>query len=260
MFLSIIRSANAQHIFDAYSMSTASADLCSSTGIFISKNPAGIVDIDYSSIQASQVLHFSIALLSTNSLSIKSKFKNKGYAIEYSQAGLQNFKINLISFTTGLKLSKNSSFGVKIINRILPTDEQEIQSVFSVELGAIQQISSQLKSALHLKYNANSNLTSTTKSTLGMGLSYLIDPKFVSYVAIEMNEDGLFTGRAAVAFTMSKHMSTSLGWSSSETNLGGGIRYSINKIDFEMSTSYHNNLGMSYGAGLCYKWDATKHN
>ncbi len=245
--------ANAQIIFDAYSLSTASADLISSKGIFLTKNPAGVVNIEGFTVEFSQIIPYSIPNLSTNAISVKGKWKENRFALEYAQTGIRQFKAHYWGLSTGLKISKNTDLGIKILTRTQPIINEQTSFTFLLEGGIIQQPFSRLKTALLLKYRMNEDISEYTKSSISIGVEYVIDPTFINYLSIEMNELGELYFRAAIDYTIKKNISIRIGWNSNENSICGGFSYGLKNMKIEMSTSYHNNLGMSYGAALCYR-------
>lgn len=245
--------AEAQVVFDAYGMATSSADLFSSKGIFISKNPASIASIEFTSIQTSQIIPYSIPNFSTNAFSISGRIKNKCFALEYAQSGIHQLKAHYLSLTTGLKLSKNIDLGIKIINRTQAILEEEKSVEYHVEAGLIQQLNKKIKSAIYLKYRTTKAISEFNKTTVFIGISYLIDPKFISYLKVSMDEEGQFNSNVALEYNLKKYIHCRIGWNGNENGFCGGLGYCLKNINIDVSTSYHNNLGMSYGAGLCYK-------
>lgn len=244
--------ADAQVIYDAYGMSTASADLISPNGIFISKNPASVVNINSTSFLTSQIIPFSIPNLSANTISIVGKWKSKGYALEYSQSGIKQYKVHYFSFSNAIKISKKIDLGLKLLSRTQVLIDADNYTNYGIEIGIVQHLSNRFNTGIHLKYRTSKSISAFEKSSVAVGLNYYIDPKLIGYVTMEMSETGEIYLRSAFDYSIKKFLSTRIGWSSTEGSFCGGIGYSIKQLKVEVSTSYHNNLGMSYGAALCY--------
>lgn len=253
ILLCFIKTSYGQVLIDSYQISTASADVCSGNGVFIYKNPANITAIDFSRIQLTQILPYSIQSLRTNTFSISHFYKNVKYSFDIVQSGKDYFRTNHFGLTTGINLSKNISLGTKIIYHNEVKLDNFRNSLLTAELGFGQTFSRNFQYGLHLKYNASSTPSEVYKSSLKIGTCYKIEHKLKLYLSIEMIQNGDFSANMAIDYRIQKNIGIRLGWSSLKTAIGSGIVYDLKKYTIEMGTSYHPQLGYSYGMGLGYK-------
>lgn len=258
IYLLWVTSARAQVMYDSYTMSMASADVCSSRGMYMARNPASIAEQKNVMIGVSQLMPFGISGLSTNSFYVSGRYKKQGYSFDYAQQGIEGYREHLSSVTAGMQLSKNLSLGVKIKSIALVAAEEPLQMNYLLELGIVERIGNKLSTGIHFKLRTHSFSTVFQNTALSMGLCYLLDPKLPFYFSIEMSELGPTKIRAALEYTIGKALAVRLGWNNKDAALSSGFAYHFKKYSIEVSTSYHNRLGLSYGAGLGIRLEEKK--
>jgi hypothetical protein len=248
--LLMVTSASGQVMYDSYTMSIASADVCSSRGTYLGRNPGSIAEQENVMIGVSQLMPFGISGLRTNTLYVSGKVNKQGYSFDYSQQGIEGYKEHLASLTAGMKLNQNLSLGVKIVSAIVLIREETIQKNYRVELGIVERFSNKLSAGIHLKLRTNKAIVVFQNTALSMGLCYLLDSKLPFYVSIEMSELGPTRIRAGMEYLIGKALAVRIGWNNKDAALSSGLNYRFKKYNIEMSTNYHNRLGLSYGVGM----------
>ncbi len=246
----LVRSANAQLLYDSYSMATSSADVCSARGTYLGRNPASIAQQKSTQIGLEQILPYSISSLRANLFYFSSKYKNQYYALEYQQQGIDGYREYLSGLSVGMNVHENMLLGIKIVGAALNIQEESIQMRYRVELGIVQHLHKKLEAGLHIRLRTNKTIEVWQNTALSMGLRYLLDSKLPLHVSVEMSELGPTRVRAAMEYMLGKALAVRLGWNNKDAALSGGIGYNLGKYSLNMSTSYHNRLGLSYGLGM----------
>jgi hypothetical protein len=231
-------------------MSIASADVCSSRGTYLRRNPASIAEQQNLMFGVSQLMPFGISGLSTNTFFLSGKVKKQGYSLDYSQQGIEGYKEHLASLTAGMQLSQNLSLGVKIVSAAVFISEETIQLKYRVELGIVERFGNKLSAGIHLKLRTSKSIEVFQNTALSMGLCYLLDSKLPFYVSVEMSELGPTRIRAGMEYLIGKALAVRIGWNNKDAALSSGLNYRFKKYNIEMSTNYHNRLGLSYGVGM----------
>jgi hypothetical protein len=231
-------------------MSIASADVCSGRGTYLGRNPASIAEQQNLMIGVSQLMPFGISGLSTNTFFLSGKVKKQGYSFDYSQQGIEGYKEHLASLTAGMQLNQNLSLGVKIVSAAVFISEETTQLKYRVELGIVERFGNKLSAGIHLKLRTSKSIEVFQNTALSMGLCYLLDSKLPFYVSVEMSELGPTRIRAGMEYLIGKALAVRIGWNNKDAALSSGIYYRFKKYNIEMSTNYHNRLGLSYGVGM----------
>lgn len=244
---------HAQVINDAFTMSTASADMCSSNGLMLNKNPANITGVDQLQIRLSQVIPYSILALQGNAISTTFRIKRTYFALEYAQLGKENFKYHLLNLASGIVIDHRTSIGTKIIYHQHKQYEIEQNPYFTAELGMNQILNAKMRYGIQAVYNVEETRAFNNESFIKIGISYKIDPKLNTYCSVKMNEYGDLAGNMAIEYKLHKNISTLAGWNTLESAICSGIQYQIRKSKIEIGSSYHPILGFSYAVGLCYR-------
>jgi hypothetical protein len=248
----------AQEWYDSHAMSMASADVCSSTGSYLGRNPASILNQKNAMCGINQLMPFGINGLSTNALYYSKRYKNQGYSVEYAQQGIQGYKEHLSAITAGILLNENLSFGVKLISKATKLSEESMQWSYRVELGMVQSFSKKLSAGIHIKVRTSKEVEVFQNTALSMGLCYYVDSKLPIYVSTEMSELGPTRIRTGMEYIIGKALAVRLGWNNKDAALSGGITYLFKNYKFDMSTALHTRLGLSYGAGLALLFPSKK--
>ncbi len=244
----------AQVFNDAYTIATASADMCSNNGLMLNKNPASITGIEQPQIRLSQVIPYSILALQGNAISSTFKIKRTYFSLEYAQLGKENLKYHLLNLVSGIKIDQRTSLGTKIVYHQYKRFEIEQNPYFTAELGMNQVLSKKMKYGVQAAYNVNKLRAYDNESFIKIGCSYTIEPRFNTYCSVKMNEYGLLVGSMAIEYRLHKNISTQAGWNTQESAFCTGIQYQIKRSKIEIGSSYHPILGFSYAVGLCYRY------
>lgn len=250
IFFLMVETAYAQVLYDSYSMATSSADVCSNKGFFLGRNPASVAEQKSMQFGIEQCLPYSIRELQSNLLYFSGKYKKQGYAFEYQQQGIEEYREHLASLSTGMKVHEKISIGIKIVSAAMKVREENLQMRYRVELGLVQYLHKKIELGLHLKLRTNKTIEVFQNTALSMGMRYLLDPKLPIHVSVEMSELSPTKVRAAMEYMLGKALAVRLGWNNKDAALSGGIAYNMRKYFVNMSTSYHNRLGLSYGLGM----------
>ncbi len=248
--LLVVTSAKAQVMYDSYTMSIASADVCSGRGTYLGRNPASIAEQQNGMIGVSQLMPFGISGLSTNTFYVSGKYKKQGYSFDYSQQGIEGYKEHLASLTAGMQLNQNLSLGIKMVSAAVFINEETTQLKYRVELGIVERFGHKLSAGIHLKLRTNKSIEVFQNTALSMGLCYLLDSKLPFYVSVEMSELGPNRIRAGMEYLIGKALAVRIGWNNKDAALSSGLNYRFRRYNIEMSTNYHNRLGLSYGVGM----------
>lgn len=244
----------AQVYNDAYTIATASADICSSNGLVLNKNPAIITDFDQPQIRLSQVIPYSILALQGNAISTAFKIKRTYFALEYAQLGKENFKYHLLNLASGIRINHNTSVGTKLIFHQHKQYEIEQNPYFTAELGINQILNVKMRYGIQAVYQINNSRAYDNESFIKIGCSYSLDQKLNTYCSVKMNEFGLLVGSMALEYRLHRNISTLAGWNTLESAFCTGIQYQIKRSRIEIGASYHPILGFSYAVGLCYRY------
>lgn len=245
---------HAQVFNDAYTIATASADMCSSNGLMLNKNPANITGVEQAQIRLSQVIPYSIPALQGNAISTTFRIKQTFFSLEYAQLGKENFKHHLLNIVSGIRIDQKTSIGTKIVFHQYKQFEIEQNPYFSAELGMNQILSKKMKYGIQAVYQINDSRAYDNESFIKIGCSYALDQKLNTYCSVKMNQYGLLVGSMAIEYKLHKNISSQAGWNTLESAFCTGIQYHIKRSKIEIGSSYHPILGFSYAVGLCYRY------
>lgn len=240
---------SAQQIVDAYQLSTSNADMLSANGIYIGKNPSALPTSKHHKIQFSQLLPYSISNLNSNSFSYSKNIKNKAFAIEYLQSGLDDYKEHLVCLVTSTELSKNLSLGIKIVNRTRVLQEVAWDNSIQYEIGIQQYLNKNFQLGIHYIHHS---FDDDIKQRLCIAIQNSWGKKINGFANFEMKENGTLYARAAINYNIQPNISVRIGWSNRESLFSSGLAYTWRSFSVELGTSIHQNLGLSYGAGFCF--------
>lgn len=247
-----IRVVQAQGLYDVYTMQTASADLCRLRERFMFSNPACITEIKDNTLALSEVIPYGISKLKINLFSSTFLLKNKAFAIDFMQTGFSTYNDRRVSICTGIKLNTKHTIGIKIIAQQERITREYQHNKYDAELGLIEQFHVKTTIALHLKLKLLNADKSVDRNSLSIGLNHLPIPTMVCMLNVEANELGEFLLRSGIEYSIDKQIHIRMGWSSKEAAFCGGIGYKVQRIKLDCGTAFHNRLGFSYAAGVCY--------
>lgn len=246
-------SAKAQVKVDVYSMSLANANVCSGQGSNIGGNPAIISELSNIIVGLNQILPYGLKVLGTNAVFISGKIKNQNFAFGFTQSSLKTFREQQYSLSTGMRIAKNTSVGIKTIATSLKYPDEGDEKSFKVEFGVIEQITNKLSAGIHLKLKTKSTITLRDYNAIRFGVLYKTSVKLPINIALELNEYGERILSSGAEYIIKNNLSTKVGWNISELSYSFGIDYRINNIQLFTASNYHRVLGMSYGIGMNYE-------
>ncbi len=250
----MIRCASAQHVYDVYSLSMASADVCGASGSYLGRNPASIASQQMNVVGFTQILPYGIKSLSSNLFYASGKIKSQMYAVDVASQGIEGYKEYLSSLSAGMKLGENFSLGVKMMCSALNIKDVGLEFRYRLELGMVENFGKKLSSGIHFKLRNTKTIEVFQNTVLSAGLRYYLDSKLPFYVSYELSEIGPPTFRAALEYKTTNALAVRMAWNSIDAGLSIGMAYNYRKTSIEMGSNYHNRLGLSYGVGMGYRW------
>lgn len=249
----MIRCASAQNVYDVYSLSMASADVCGASGSYLGRNPASIASQQLSMLGYTQILPFGIKSLSSNLFYASGRIKKQVYAVDFASQGIEGYKEYLTSLSAGMQLSDKFSLGVKMVGSSLDTRDAGLEFRVRLEIGMVENFGKKLSAGIHFKLRNTKTIEVFQNTVLSVGLRYYIDSKLPLYVSYEMSELGPSKIRTALEYTMGQALAVRLAWNNVDAGLSIGMAYKYRKTIIEMGSNYHNRLGLSYGVGMGYQ-------
>lgn len=251
LFLGIWMNCLSQSQIDAYSLATSSADIYSPKRSVLNRNPASIVDLQHHGISVNSILPYGLSSLRSSSIGYTGKVWQKPLGLEYSISNFEQYSEHLIAFATGLKIAEHWNVGIKLIDKIIRAEENN-RSIWHVELGVVEKHSKNLSTALHFSYKNKQEDVDLNQTKLAIGIQYQFNSFVKNFTCVEANNNSKIAMRTAFTFDWKKSTQLHLGFSSVDAPISTGISLSVYSIDVNLSTSYHQQLGISYGMGLCY--------
>ncbi len=251
----MIRCASAQHVYDVYSLSMASADVCGASGSYLGRNPASIATQQLNVIGFTQILPFGIRSLSSNLFYASGKIKRQLYALDFASQGIEGYREYLSALSAGMKLSENFSLGVKVVCSTLDIRDAGLEFRYRLEIGMVENFGHKLSAGIHFKLRNTKTIEVFQNTVLSAGLRYYFDSKLPFHVSYEMSEIGPSYIRAALEYSIRHALAVRMAWNNVDAGLSIGMAYKYRKTSIEMGSNYHNRLGLSYGVGLGYQWN-----
>lgn len=242
---------SSQSQIDAYSLATSSADICSPQRSVLNRNPASIVDLPHHGISVNSILPYGLSSLRSSSIGYTGKVWQKPIALDYAISNFEQYSEHLFAFTTGLKIAEHWNVGIKIIDKLIRAEEN-IRSVWHAEIGVVEKHSKALSTGLYFSYKNKQEDVGFNKTKLGIGIQYQFNSYLKNFTCVEASKNSNIAMRTAFTFDWKKSTQLHLGFSSVDAPISTGISIKVQSIDVNLSTSYHQQLGISYGMGLCY--------
>lgn len=249
----MIRCASAQNVYDAYSLSMASADVCGASGSYLGRNPASIATQRSGMVGFTQILPYGIKSLSSNLFYASGRIKRQMYAIDFASQGIDGYKEYLSSLSAGIQLSEKFSLGVKMVCSSLNTRDVGLEFRYRLEIGIVENFGKKLSAGIHFKLRNTKTIEVFQNTVLSAGLRYYFDSKLPFYVSYEMSELGPSRIRTALEYTIGHALAVRMAWNNVDAGLSIGLAYQYRKTKIEMGSNYHNRLGLSYGVGMGYQ-------
>lgn len=251
LFLGIWVNCLSQSQIDAYSLATSSADICSPQRSVLNRNPASIVDLSHQGISVNSVLPYGLSSLRSSSIGYTGKVWQKPIALDYAVSNFEQYSEHLFALSTGMKIAEHWNVGIKLIDKIIRTEEN-LQSVWHVELGVVEKHSKALSTGLYFRYKNKQEDVGLNQTKIAIGIQYQLNSYIKNFSSVEASKNSKIALRTAFTFDWKKAVQMHLGFSSVDAPISTGISLRVQSIDVNLSTSYHQQLGISYGMGLCY--------
>lgn len=251
LFIIFCTNVSSQSLIDAYSLGNASADLCSPQNSYLNRNPASLTNQKNFAVSVNSILPYGLSALRSSCISISGIVFRKAMALDYSITHFEQYSEHLWSYSSGLKLAKHWSFGIKVINKIISSEVLQ-KSAFQAELGIIEQHNKKLNSALYFSYKNKQEDVGLNQSRLAIGIQYEFSSLLKNNFTVIANKTGGIAFRTSFQFTSKNYTQLLLGFSSVDAPVSTGISICWKSIQCITSASYHQQLGLSYGLGVCY--------
>ncbi|MBC7828374.1 MAG: hypothetical protein H7122_11560 [Chitinophagaceae bacterium] len=179
-----------------------------------------------------------------------------GFGISTKYFGYSEYNETELGLAYGKNLGK-VDIGVQFSYHALRINGYGKDALFNIEVGAILHISEQLRAGLHTFNPTRSRLGKNNLEKLPslyrVGMGYEASEKLFISAEILKEEDKPVNINAGLQYVFAKRISARLGLYTETTNFYFGVGLKWNVFRFDITGSYHPQLGMTPGLMIVFK-------
>lgn len=236
-------------------MGGAGSTLTGSYALF--NNQAGILGVDDLAVVLDVQRRFSLADLSVVSAGVVKNSKLGAFGLMVSSYGFEAYKDQKIGLAYAKKLTDILDIGGQLNVLQIQIDNFGSSTNLSFELGAIAELTEELKLGFHVNNPLSVAITENTEldSRFRLGLNYTPSSK-VQLVAEadKILDDTALNFRVGIQYALLPSLQIRTGYSTSPGTVSFGLGYRFNDtLLFDAAYSYHEQLG--YTPGISVIWN-----
>lgn len=238
----------------ALAMGGAGGALDGSYAMF--NNQAGILSVDDLEVVLDVQRRFSLADLSVVSAGVVKNWKYGSFGLMLSSYGQSAYSDQKIGLAYAKKLTDILDIGGQLNVLQVRIDNFGSSTSVSFELGAIAELSSELKLGVHINNPVSIAITESTDidSRFRLGLNYTPSSKVQLIAeADKILDDTALNFRLGIDYALGSALHLRAGYSTSPGTVSFGLGYRFRQsLQFDAAYSYHEQLG--YTPGISIIW------
>ncbi len=225
-------------------------------------NQASLAQLDKSAAGVFGERRFLLSELNNYSAVVGIKTKSGNFGLKTSYSGFTDYNETQLGLAYARKLGDKIDVGLQFnYNGVnIPTYGNE--SAISFEVGTVLHVSEKLHAGIHVNNPVGGKFGKEQQEKLSsvysVGVGYDASQKFFISCEIEKEEDQPINITAGIQYKLISQLLVRGGVSSATSSFWMGLGLTIKSFRIDVTSSYHNQLGVTPGLLILFNFNADK--